>query len=186
MLTYLPEVSKDKGFTLFSGLIKIVFGNNTTIYFFILALIQSVALVSIYRKYSPNYVISVFLFVASTDYLSWMFNGVRQFTAVTIIFAATPLMLKKKWGPLLLIILFATTIHASAILMLPVVFIIQGKPWNKKTIAFILLCIIALIFADQFTNVLDTLLFETQYTDAVSEWKMTGQIFCVFWYILFL
>lgn len=171
LIAYLPQVTKDKGFTVLSGLIKIIFGENTTVYFLILALIQSVALVCIFRRYSTSYWISIFLFIASTDYLSWMFNGVRQFTAVCVIFAATPLMLKKKWIPLILTILLATTIHGSALLMLPVVFIVQGKAWNKKTIGFIVVCVIALAFADQFTNVLDTLLSDTQYTNVVSDWK---------------
>ena len=63
-----------------------------------LASIQAIILVTIYRKYSTNYLLSIFLFIASTDYLSWMFNGVRQFAAVTIIFASTKFMLEKKVG----------------------------------------------------------------------------------------
>ena len=50
-----------------------------------LASIQAIILVTIYRKYSTNYLLSIFLFIASTDYLSWMFNGVRQFAAVTTV-----------------------------------------------------------------------------------------------------
>lgn len=171
LISCLPEVSKDKGFTVLSGLIKIVFGANTTIYFCILAIIQSVALVYIYRKYSTSYLISIFLFIASTDYISWMFNGIRQFTAVCIIFAATPLMLKKKWISLIFVILLASTVHGSALLMLPVVFIVQGKAWNKKTIGFIVICVAALAFADQFTDILDILLSDTQYTNVVSDWQ---------------
>ena len=171
LLNYLPTVKKDTGFTVLGGIIKVLFGDNTIIYFMILALIQGVILVYIYRKYSTNYLLSIFLFIASTDYISWMFNGIRQFTAVTIIFAATPLMLKKKWVPLIFTIVLASTIHGSALLMIPVVFLVQGKAWNKKTLAFMLLCIVALVFADQFTDILDTLLSDTQYTNVVSDWK---------------
>lgn len=171
LLSYLPQVTKDKGFTVLSGLIKIVFGNNTIVYFCVLAIIQSIALIYVFRKYSTSYWISFFLFTASTDYLSWMFNGVRQFTAVCIIFATTPLMLKKKWVPLIFTILLAATIHGSALLMLPIVFIVQGKAWNKKTIGFIAICIVVLAFTNQFTNILDMLLSDTQYTNVVSDWQ---------------
>lgn len=171
LLSYIPTVKKDTGFTVLGGIIKVLFGDNPTIYFMILALIQGVLLVYIYRKYSTNYFLSLFLFIASTDYISWMFNGIRQFTAVTIIFAATPLMLKKKWVPLIFTIILASTIHGSALLMLPVVFLVQGKAWNKKTLAFMLVCIVSLAFADQFTDILDTLLSDTQYTNVVSDWK---------------
>lgn len=171
LASYLLQNTKDPGFTAISGLIKIIFGGNTVIYFFILAAIQGAALVYIFRRYSINYLLSVFLFIASTDYISWMFNGVRQFTAVCIVFAATPLMLKKKWFPLTIFILLASTVHGSALLMLPVVFIVQGKAWNKRTIGFIAACIAVLAFTDQFTNVLDMLLSDTQYTNVVSDWK---------------
>ena len=39
---------------------------------------------------------SFFLFLASTDYISWMFNGIRQFTAVTITFIGIKFILDKK------------------------------------------------------------------------------------------
>lgn len=172
--TLLKSVSKDKGFSFLSTIIKIIFGNNSTTYLLVLALIQGIILVEIYRKYSSNYFMSIFLFVASTDFLSWMFNGVRQFTAVTIIFAATGLMLKKKYILLIVIILIASTIHGSALIMLPFVFIMQGKAWNKKTVLFILGSMAVLLFVNQFTSILDILLTDTQYTNVVSDWQMWG------------
>lgn len=174
LISYIPTVKKDKGFSLLSGIIKILFGNSTIVYFLILAIIQGMALIYVYRKYSTNYCLSMFLFIVSTDYVSWMYNGIRQFTAVTIIFAATPLMLKKKWFSLVGIILLASTIHGSALLMLPIVFIVQGRAWNKKTFVLIIACVLAFNFAEQFTNVLDILLSDTQYTNVVSDWQMSN------------
>lgn len=169
--TYLAEISKDKGFTVLSGLIKMAVGESTVRYFLVLAVIQAGALVAVYRKYSINYLISVFLFIASTDYMSWMYNGIRQFTAATIIFAATTLMLKKKYAWTIAVILLAATIHGSALLMIPFVFIAQGKAWNKKTILFIIAVMLAFLYADRFTNILDTLLSDTQYENVVSDWE---------------
>ena len=80
-----------------------------------------------FRKYTPYYIMVVFLFVASTDYLSWMFNGIRQFMAVTIVFSATIFMLKKKYLPLLGVILLASSFHKTALLMIPCVLIAQGN-----------------------------------------------------------
>lgn len=174
LISYIPSVTKDKGFSVLSGIIKCVIGNNDVIYFFILAFIQGIILVSIYRKYSTNYLLSIFLFIASTDYLSWMFNGVRQFTAVTIIFASTKFMIEKKWVPTILLILFASTMHQSALLMIPIVIIVQGKAWNKRTILFLLVSLIAVTFVDQFTNILDDMMQETQYANMVTDWTMWG------------
>ena len=55
--------------------------------------------------------------------------------------------------------------------MLPVIFIVQGKAWNKKTVLCIIAAIAVIFFVDQFTNVLDSLLSNTQYSNMVSDWQ---------------
>lgn len=178
MPTTIPEwpgvlsgVTKDKGFSVLLLLLRLIFGNADVLFFLAIALFQILVVAMICRKYSCDYWMSIFMFIATTDYISWVNNGLRQFVAVTIIFAATGLMLKKKYVPLFLLILLAATIHGSALLMLPIVFIIQGKPWNKKTVLLVLASIVALYFADQFTNILDNLLADTAYTNMVSDWQ---------------
>lgn len=168
---YLSGISKDKGFYFLMALEKSIFGDSDTLYFLLLAAFQLLIVMWMCRKYSEDYWFSIFLFIASTDYLSWSFNGIRQFTAVVMVYAATPLILKKKYIPSIIIILLASTMHQSALLMIPVIFIIQGKAWNKKTIICILASLVALVFVDQFTNILDSLLAETQYVNVVSDYK---------------
>lgn len=169
--TYVAGTEKDKGFYLFSALIKLVFGTNHTIYFMILAAIQGIILTIIFRKYSISYVFSVFLFVISTDYVAWMYNGIRQFMAVVFIFLATILMLKKKYVPLIIVILLASTMHQSALLMIPLVFIAQGEAWNQKTLMFIAIALLAILFVGEFTDVLDVALEETQYRNVVRDYE---------------
>lgn len=171
---YLQEVSKDKGFSVLMVVFKTIFGNNFTLFLLLIAAFQLLCIALIYRKYSCDYWFSIFVFVASCDYLTWTFNGIRQFLAVTMIFAATELLFKKKYLPLMLIVLLASTIHASALLMLPAIFVVQGKAFNRKTILCVIAACMALIFVDQFTEILDTLVSDTQYEDAVSEWQTWG------------
>lgn len=168
---YLETVTKDKGFAVLTVWLKGIIGNSDTVFFLIIASIQLGCIVYICRKYSCNYWMSIFLFVASTDYIAWMHNGMRQFLAITIIFAATDLLLEKKYVPLIAVILVASTLHASALFMVPVVFIVQGKAWNKKSILCIFACIAVLFFVDQFTDILDSMLSATQYSGMVSDWK---------------
>lgn len=167
----LSEVTKDKGFSVLLLLLRLIFRNADIMFFLVIALFQILVVAMVCRKYSCDYWMSIFMFIATTDYISWVNNGLRQFVAVTIIFAATDLMLEKKYIPTIVLILLASTIHGSALLMLPIVFIIQGKPWNKKTILLVLASIVALYFADQFTNILDNLLSDTAYTNMVSDWQ---------------
>ncbi|MCD8231874.1 MAG: EpsG family protein [Clostridiales bacterium] len=166
---YLSENSKDQGFTVLTTLFKTIFGNSDVLFFMVIAIFQILCLVLIYRKYSSNFWISIFLFVASTDYLSWMHNGTRQFIAVAGIFACFGLIVRKKYIPTIIIILLLSTIHASALIMIPIIFIIQGRAWNKKTILFMLCVGIAILFVDQFTTILDDMLAETQYSDLVTN-----------------
>ena len=168
---YIVGVAKDKGFYLFSALIKLLFGSNHTTYFLIIAAIQGVVLVLIFRKYSTSYMFSIFLFVVSTDYVGWMYNGIRQFMAVVIIFAATILMIKKKYVPLISVIILASTMHQSALLIIPLIFIAQGEAWNQKTLMFIVVALLAIVFVGEFTDILDAVLTETQYENVISDYE---------------
>ena len=169
--SYISDVTKDQGYYFAASIIKCVIGNRISLYFIIVAAIQCYFLFKIYRKYSSAYVISYFLFIASTDYISWIFNGMRQFTAVAITVMCFPWIVEKKYIKAILCILFASLFHQSALLVLPFDFIVQGEAWNKKTLLFLIAVILAVTFADRFTDILDTMLEETQYQNVVSDWQ---------------
>ncbi len=166
---YLIEHTKDKGFSVLATAIKMVIGNNDKIFFLIIAVFQLFCVVYFFRKYSTDFLLCMFMFVASTDYLSWMFNGMRQFIAVGIILLSFGLVLEKKIVPAICLILLASTIHGSALLMLPIIFVIQGKAWNKRTVLMIIGVGVAILFIGQFTSILDTMLAETQYSDMITN-----------------
>ena len=174
---FLEKVSlaeSGQSFQLLQFVIKRLFGNNEVAFRVILALIHSIPVVLICRKYSENYLMTIFLFVAAALHISWMMNGIRQFIAAVVIFAATPLLIKRRFGTLVAIILFATTFHVSAILMLPVVFIVQGKAWNEKTIFYILVALIAMYVFNNYIGVMDMMLEGTEYEGAVQTWQAMG------------
>ena len=171
---YYTGLKKDKAFFLISSIIKCFFGSDYRIYFLFFAVIQSIGLIRLYRRYSPDFITAAFLFVASTDYVSWMQNGMRQFVAVTICLFATDFILEKKYVPAIIVVLIASRFHQTALLFLPIMFIASGEPWNWKTLLFITLTILAIIFVDQFTGFLDEALEETQYTNVVSDWVAWG------------
>ena len=79
-------------------------------------------------------------------------------------------MLQKKWIPALVMILLASTMHQSALIMIPILLIVQGPAWNKRTVLFLLAALVAIAFVDQFTNILDDMMQETQYANMVSDW----------------
>ncbi len=160
---YIHEnITKDAGFYTFIAILKLFIGNSRVFFLTAIAAIQGICVLSVYRKYSCNYICSVFLFLASTDYMSWMFSGIRQFLAVAGIFAATAWMLNKKYVPLLILVLLMSTVHQTALLMIPVILIAQGKAWNWKTLWFIGAVLLSVILVDKFTTLLDTAVAETE------------------------
>lgn len=168
---YIVAQKKDAGYGALSGFLHILLGNNDVLFLGIIAAIQCWGLVSLFRNYSSNYILSAFLFVASADYISWMYNGLRQFIAVTLMLLATGLMIRKRYVRVLIVILIAATMHQSALIMIPFVIISQGEAWNKKTLLFMAGAILAVAFVGRFTTLLDTALQSTQYGNVVSDYK---------------
>ena len=148
---------------------KTIIGNRDKLFFLIVAVFQMGCLAWVYRKYSEDFLFSLFMFVASTDYLSWMFNGVRQFIAACIFFACFGLIVRKKYVWAVLIMLVAATIHQSALITIPFIFIVQGKAWNKKTVIAMLVVIVLIVFVDRFTPLLEDALEETQYSGITTD-----------------
>ena len=170
-MEYYNGRGKDKWFYAVVALIHIFISKDYKVYFLILLCFQAYSLVKLYRKYSTDYFAAIYIFVTCGDYVSWMHNGTRQFTAVTICLLATTWMIEKKYIPAALTILLASQFHQTALLMIPIFFICIGKPWNKRTLLMLLGVVAAITFVTQFTNLLDTALEETQYENVVSDWK---------------
>lgn len=165
----LTSDSKDVGFYALRSLLKMVIGNNDELFFLLIAAFQILGMAVIYRRYTPDYWLCVFLFIASTDYLSWVHNGMRQYIAVIVIFLCFPLLLRRQYIAHILVILLASTIHGSALLMIPIIFIVQGEAWNAKTILMLIATGVIVVFVDRFTPLLNELLQDTQYDDMMTN-----------------
>lgn len=167
------EDTKDPGFTVFSVFLKSIIGNNDVVYFGVIAAICILCIVFTFQKYSNNFIISMFLFIASGDYVQWTHNGIRQFIAVAVIFAATDLLLKKKYVPYILIVLLSYTIHATALLMIPICFIVQGKSWNLRSVLFTIAVLIAINFSGDLSDFIVDFMLDTQYSSEVNQFLAT-------------
>lgn len=150
----------EKGFAIFNVLVKLIFGNNSTAYRFSIALLQTIPLVLILRKYSEDYLLAIYVFLAMRMHQAWMMNGIRQFIAVTMIFGATPWIVEKKYVRAFLVVLLAMTFHRSALIMLPVVYVVTKRAWGWQTLVFIMgISIATIVFAnssDSFDAVAET------------------------------
>lgn len=171
---YISTINKDHGFYFCSAVLKCIIGFRPVVYFGIIACIQLWLMLRCARKYSVSLLTALFIFVASTDFLSWMQNGIRQFLAACIIFGCSRFIFEKKYIRAIIAVVIASFFHKSALLMIPVIFIVQGEPWNKSTVAVLMISLLAVFFVDRFTNLLDDLLTETQYTNVVTDFLTSG------------
>ena len=154
--------SKGTGWIIYQWIIKKLFTKSGNTFIFITALIQGYAILKFYYKYSRDYSYSILLFFLSCSFVNMM-NGIRQFMAVSLILFFSDYIFEKKYLKFLIVVLIASRIHPSAIVWIPAMFIIQGEAWNWKTIAFSLAMVMAVIFVDTFTNLLEDSLAETAY-----------------------
>ncbi len=149
-----------KDSNLYHGLLvlfKCYVSDEPTAWLGTIAVIQGTLVANFFRKYSCKFSMSVYIFMASTLF-TWMFNGMRQFLAVTILLACTDWMLQKKWWkyiPMVMLVsgfepLFSMLnlgrppwylcgIHQSALMMIPVYFLAQGRAFNWKVWVLIVL-----------------------------------------------
>ena len=178
--------TKDEGFSLFSYFLKLVIGNNDKLYFLIISTICLMCVAVIYKRHSCNFGMSMFLFIASSDYVQWNYNGMRQFIAVSVIFLATDLLLQKKYIRYYAIVLLMATVHASALIMIPVTLFISGGPWNKRTVLFTVIALVAINFSGALRNLIADFMTETQYSSEVDQFlETTGTnvfrvlVFCI-------
>ena len=134
VITNWNAIDKGPGFSLVQAIARSIGLHSFQQFRVFITLLYSIPLVLVYWKYSEDYVFSVFLYVATMSYDSWMMNAMRQYLAAMMIFAAVPLLVRKKYILTLLVILAAMTVHSSAIVMIPVLLISQLKPWGKPAI----------------------------------------------------
>ena len=168
--SYIDTLSKDRAFYVLGAVLKCMGVDSARGWFVLLALGQMLILVLVLRKFSTDLWFSIFVFIAATDYFSWMFNGTRQFTAVVLIIAATRFIVEKRYALSIIFILIASQFHLSALLMLPVIFIISGEAWNRMILLAMFASMIALIYVNRFTGLLNRMLADTQYENVVSDW----------------
>lgn len=111
--------------------------------------------------YSPQPALSLFLFV-SMGYLFSSFNILRQYIAIAILFVALKFIKENKFLPYLAFVLVAMLFHKTAIIMVPLFFVVQCR--FKQSYMFMMAMVGAglIVLRSTLTNLLVTL-FYPQY-----------------------
>lgn len=169
---FFNENDRDLGFKLISMLIKVFISKDFHVWLFIIATISGLATMIPLQKYSCDFKVSILIFILSCKF-TWLLNGMRQYLAASIIFMCTPLILKKKTNIYILIILLLSTIHKTALIMIPAYFIVKEKAFSKKTYIFTIIILIIILLGDKFTEILNIFIEDTSYGEAINNLSIT-------------
>lgn len=159
----LESNSKSKCFLLLQCLFKLLISKKYVVWFFALAIFQMGAIIKLYYKYSVDYFLTAYLFIASGSF-TWLMSGIRQFLAVAIVLYGFDYILERKTKKFIFLVIIASLFHISAIIWLPVYFICTIKPWSSKMIMLTLGAVILILLLDKFTNVFEDVLADTNYS----------------------
>ena len=165
---YVKSIESDKLFYGYMCFIRCLFPNSTaTIWLSSVSIICCLLLlIGLYNTAECSSFV-LFIFIASSDVL-WLMNGMRQFTAVCIIFSAAGLIKKRKWLRFFIVVGIAYFVHDSALLMIPFYLIAIMKPWSKMIWIFIAASVVVILNSDSFFNTMDTVMTDSNYSNSLT------------------
>ena len=134
----------EPGFMLLSKAVSLI-STDTKIIHGIMAFFCLAPTAYIIAKYSKNVWLSCHLYVCLTFYYSSM-NFIRQTLAATIILLAYKLFTERKTIPFIIVVLIASTIHGSALVMIPLYFVIAYIKPNTKILCIGMISLVVVYF----------------------------------------
>ncbi|MBD3107691.1 EpsG family protein [Bacillus sp. AGMB 02131] len=154
---------KDIGFGIYQMILQ-NFTDKPQYLIFITAMVTNILIIAVFYNYSKFFELSTFVYITGGTHVVSM-NGLRQVMAAAICFIAIKYLLKGNFVKYALIILFASTFHFSALILLPMYFLTRVKAWSKFTIFSLVVSILIVIGFEQFTSILFSAIEDTQYSE---------------------
>lgn len=158
----------DKGFIFLEIIFKTLISSDFHYWLFFIALITGVPIAIGYRNHSLNFFYSIFLFISSTT-CTWMFNGIRQMLAASILFGFGYLIEKRKLYKFIIVLIIASFIHGTAWLMFPVYFFVTDKPFGRRMFIFVLFALSFAVALEPMMDSMETVLQNTQYASNLEQ-----------------
>ena len=135
------------GFSILQRICKSFLFKHPNMWLALLTLISVIPIVNILSKYSTDVRLSLFVFIASTEF-TYLINGARQFVAVCICFYAFKFLVEKKPILYYLFVLLAISFHLTAIVMLLAYPLARLKPWSIKMWLVIIFAVLVCVFSE--------------------------------------
>lgn len=160
------------GYSIVQYLFKALISKHANTWLSFLCIISIIPIVYILSKYSTNVRLSLFVFIASTEF-TFLINGARQFVAVCICFYAFKFLVEKKPVKYYLLVLLAISFHLTAIVMLFAYFLVRSKPWSVKMWLIIIAASLACVFSESVFGFINDAFIEdsvySHYSDMITS-----------------
>ncbi|MCM1303084.1 MAG: EpsG family protein [Lachnospiraceae bacterium] len=137
--------------------------------------VMGIATVMLYgrtiKRYSVNYMLSIVLLVGIDNYIV-SFNIIRNIFSAALCFYALKEIYENSFRKYFILVLLASTVHRTALLMLPMYWVLRIDIRKKKNIFFLIGVILFYVVCFMFTNsigrtVMDMLGMDSYGTDLV-------------------
>jgi|SRR5690625_1634801 len=155
---------KDIGFGILQMILKNYISEDPQIMLFIAALITNVLVIFVFYYYSRMIELSFYVYITGGLFLFSM-NGIRQMLAAAIAFTTIRYLQRNSFIKYALIVIFASLFHQSALILLPIYFLVRFKAWSKVTVILLILAVAIVFLYEIFSSLLFTALSDTQYAN---------------------
>jgi transmembrane protein EpsG len=152
----------DIGFAILQMILK-MYTNDPQILILITAFVTNLLILLVFYKYSRLVELSIYVYITGGLFLVTM-NGIRQCLAAAIIFAATKFLIEGNMIKYFLVVVFASLFHQSALILIPVYFLVRYKPWSKATLVLLFFAVIIVLGFNQLSTILFSAIEDTQYS----------------------
>lgn len=152
---------EEGGFTLLNKIIKNISG-NPQMFFLITSVIINVGITIFIIKNSEYIFLSMYFYITTFSYYLTM-NGLRQYIASVILISGYKYLLSGNFKKYLIFVLAAFTFHSTALIMIPIYFLVQKKSDSITNIIIFSITFISMIFYRTFIEILFTFLQNTRF-----------------------
>jgi transmembrane protein EpsG len=155
------DYSEDFGFNILQLLLQKI-SKDPQILLFVTAAITNILIILVLYKYSRFFEIAVYVYITAGMFTTSM-NGIRQYLAAAIAFTATKYILNGNFKKYAIIVLLSSTIHQSALVLLPIYFIVRREAWTRVTYLLITFSIFIVLGFNEFSELLFLTIDDTKY-----------------------
>lgn len=148
--------------------------SDPQIMFLVTSIITYTCIVITLKNKSNVFELSMYLFITTYMYYSSL-NVLRQWIASAIIFTGIQFLIDRNWKKYFLIVIIASLFHTSALIMIPIYFIVNHKFISKKNLIIISVFASIFIFYSGFLEVFFEFLEGSKYSNYQAEFIHTDR-----------